>query len=485
MISVAALALLALGSSAAPVPAQLETVDDRTTIDPATRERFELRRSPPAPAAGAGAGAEGAAVLAPSASSDPRTLTSLADGYVACFSTNDAYPFDLASLAVAPALDLSPEGTFPYDAAINPSETEVWHLGASGDHVLVIDRATRAITRRILVGQYPVGIAFSWDGALAFVSSRDDLRMDVIDTATYQVIRSLAMPATPSSQEPGKLVVDPVSHLLYMAEWYGPRVYEIAADGSAILRSAVLGDSHWGISVSADGQHLFVAERDPALNLVRDIDRAALTEVRTIGVCLDPWGLDLTADGSKLVVACEDGDMVQVIDVVSWTAAGIPLPTSDGPQDLDILDASGLAFVAAGREGATAVVYVIDIATASIAASFPVAGYKTSVMAVQGRATPPNCPAPVPEVGRLDAVKRMPAVRVSWSSLAEARNGYNLWRVADKTELPIVTNPPAATVYRVCARSPLLFCEDPGAAGPGGTTHYYAVKGVCGLNEGP
>lgn len=500
--SLAQTAASATATLAAPgrALATLERVDERTAIDAVTRAQVSLPPDaelapaaprPPAPAAPVASLPRGS-VAGKAGDAAPRSLEkaarrTLAEGYVACFSSNDAWPFDLATLAVAPRIDLAPEGSYPYDAAIDPTGAEVWHVAAGGDHVLVIDRATDTIVRRIPVGRYPVGIAFSADGTLAFVSSRDDHRIDVLDTASYAVMRSLPFPGT---QQPGKIAVDPVSRLVYVAEWYGPRVYELDEAATAILRAPSLGDSHWMIAVSPDGAHLYVTERDPALHLVRDLDRATLTELRTLVVGSDPWGLDVSADGATLAVASEDDDSVQVIDVASWTSRSLTLPTSDGPQDLDIEDATGRAFIAAGREGTVpgvgAVVYAVDLAAAAVSDRIPVGGYKTSVIAVQPAGpAPAGCPPALAPVGPIRGAKSADDVRFSWPAVARAET-YNLWRVGDRRQLPIATSPPGPGVTGICLGIASRACSDGGAVpGPPGTTSFYQAKATCGGSEGP
>ena len=112
---------------------------------------------------------------------------SLEDGFVGNSSSDDCFPFDLGSHVAGSAIDLLPEANYPYDATIKPDGSEVWFVGASGDGVVVIDRATNAVVQRFDVSEYPISVAFSSDGSLAVIPSRDfevlDLVVQTLDRA--------------------------------------------------------------------------------------------------------------------------------------------------------------------------------------------------------------------------------------------------------------------------------------------------------------
>jgi len=310
-----------------------------------------------------------------------RTL-SLTDGWVGCSTSDDCFPFDLTTYTPGAVIGLLPEGDYPYDATIKPDGSEVWFVGASGDGVVVIDRETNTVVQRFPVSEYAISVAFSNDGSLAVVSSRDLEVLDIIDTATYTVTSSLPIPT--GYLGAGNVALDPVSGNFYLVDWYDELLFEVAPDGSAVLRQAALGNSLWQLVVAPAGDYVYVTDR--ATDQVRKIDRASLTQVDVYAVGDDPWGLDITGDGTTLVVACEDSHEVMVIDVATGIVTPIALdPTADA-RDVDIRDETGLAFVCGGRVGTTSdPVYVIDIATRIIVDTFEAPGTNTNVIAVQAQ----------------------------------------------------------------------------------------------------
>lgn len=320
--------------------------------------------------------------LMPGAPVSADAQTPLAVGFVGCSTSDDCYPFDFATHTAGAAIDLLPEGDYPYDATITPDGSQVWFVGASGDGVVVIDRSTSTVVTRFPVADYAIGVAFTGDGSYAMVTSRNDECVKIVDTATYTVVGTLDIPT--SYLGAGNIALNPVSETFYLVDWYGSVLYEIAGDGSAVLRQGSFGSSLWQLVVAPDGQHVYVTDR--GTDQVLEIATATFTLGRSFPVGDDPWGLDITGDGTTLVVTCEDSHEVMLIDLGSGAIAPIALDASADPRDVDILDAAGLAYVTGGTvTGYSSLVYVIDLATATVIDSFDGPGTNANVIAVQAQ----------------------------------------------------------------------------------------------------
>lgn len=355
-------------------------IDDTTVLDPVTGRTYTMPADEPSPA--------GAPPVGP-------PLRALTDGFAGCSTTDNCAPFDLVTHVSGPAFSLLPEGDYPYDATLDPAGTELWIPGASGDGVVVIDRATNTITHRIAVGDYPVSVAFSNDGALALVACRGTQEIKIIDTAAYAVTDSLPVPTTYLGA--GNITLDPTSGRFYLVDWYGDDLYEIAPDGSAILNQVTRGSSLWQLVVSPDGQTVYVTDR--ATDEVRIIDRATLAQVGSYPVGDDPWGLDITADGAKLVVTCEDTHNAYVIDTGSGITVPVALDPGADPRDVDILDDARAAFVAGGSITGGHPVFVIDLTTDTLSDTFLTTGSNVNVVAVQAQRVGGGVGAPVIATG--------------------------------------------------------------------------------------
>ena len=101
-----------------------------------------------------------------------------------------------------------------------------------------------------------------------------------------------------------------------------------------------------------------------------------------------------------------------------------------------------------------------------------------------------GCVTPIPEVPRLMAVKQpvvnpQSDVLVTWDPVVEASDGYNLWAVTVKTDIPNAREPGGLGIRAVCRPTPTEMCVDVGVIPPApDPLIYYQSRGVCGGNEG-
>src|SRR5207248_4646177 len=84
---------------------------------------------------------------------------------------------------------ISPDGAFAY---VTDSG---WFL--SNNYVSVISTADNTVVTTIPVGRFPVGVAFTPNGALAYVANQNSNDVSVIDTATRTVVATIAVGVNP------------------------------------------------------------------------------------------------------------------------------------------------------------------------------------------------------------------------------------------------------------------------------------------------
>jgi len=98
--------------------------------------------------------------------------------------------FDVASGTVAATV---PVGAAPRGVAASPLGDRVYVANSSDDTVSVIDTATNAVIATIPVGDAPQELTVSADGALVYVSLRAAGAVDVIDSASNTVTDTVAL----------------------------------------------------------------------------------------------------------------------------------------------------------------------------------------------------------------------------------------------------------------------------------------------------
>jgi serine/threonine-protein kinase len=134
------------------------------------------------------------------------------------------------------------------------------------------------------VGSRPYAAACSPDGRQLWVPSHDESRVDVIDTGSNQLIRSVPVPPNP----------------------------------------------HW-LAFSKDGRKVYAACHDS--NLVAVLDTVAFRVAKTIPVGASPHSTALSPDGRSLAVVNYSSSEVSIIDTERDVEVK-RLPTGENPQDV-------------------------------------------------------------------------------------------------------------------------------------------------------
>lgn len=320
-------------------------------------------------------------------------------GFVGSSTTNDLVAMDLVGgSALGGGVDLLGGGSvfYPYDGTLTRAGNEVWTVGASGDALVVVDSATLAINERVELlptGEYPVDVLFGEQGMVAYVAGRDSELITVVDVATYGVVGSFAIDsALVTAPDPGKMVLNHCSGLLYVADWYDDYLFMIDPLTGLMVEEVDLGTSLWDVRIDPTATTLYVTDR--GTNEVHVVEADSLALVTSVAVGDDPWGIDITPDGRFVFVANEDDGTVSVIDTGSNVVVEtVVLPAGADPRDVEISEDGLLAYVPSGDVSSVDAVYVIDVATQVLV---------DTIMMPAGEGSNPNVVAIAPDFASLD-----------------------------------------------------------------------------------
>jgi YVTN family beta-propeller protein len=185
-------------------------------------------------------------------------------------------PIDRATNAAGTAI---PVGCNPLGIAASPDGMHVYATECGGPagpctcpvggngNLQVIDTATNTVADTIPVGIFPRGVAVSPDGTHAYVANLCTAAapgcapgsVSVIDTAQNAVVTTVPAGPAPASID---LVPDGSRAYITNAVEVGPGAVTVLDTATNTTSSIPLGNFPYGLAVTPDGAHVYVAVRD-------------------------------------------------------------------------------------------------------------------------------------------------------------------------------------------------------------------------------
>jgi YVTN family beta-propeller protein/VCBS repeat-containing protein len=305
---------------------------------------------------------------------------------------------------------IAPDGTFTYTptqaarlrAGLGEIEQDAFTVTVSdGQHSIAVTvtnvpvaPAELAVSPPIVVGGSPVGVAFSPDGDVAYVTDGGGFvgySVSVIDTATHTVVDT--NPATPAVDPivvggwPQRVAFSPDGSFAYVTNQGSGTVSVIdtathtvidADPATPVVDSYLVGGAPYGVAFSPDGGFAYVTNANG--NTVSVIDTATHTVIDTnpatpavdrISVGSLPYGVAFSPNGGFAYVTNGGSDTVSVIDTATHTVIdanpatpGVdPIPVAGLPYGVAFSPDGDLAYVV-NLSGNT--VSVIDTATHTV-----------------------------------------------------------------------------------------------------------------------
>jgi YVTN family beta-propeller protein len=242
----------------------------------------------------------------------------------------------LVAYAVLPGAKLGATRRVTVGAApVHTAETPggaifVTNFGAAS--VSVVDSARWQVRKSITVPAGPHGIILAPDGRTAYVACANGGAVVALDTASQTLAWVLALP---SGARPYSVALSRDGHYLYAADNFAARLFVIDLAARQVTGTVPIGLRAALMARSPDGSTLYVTNGASGTVSVLDLGAdPAHPDVRaTISVGTYPHGLALTPDGRYLVVANTLGDTLSVIrtDTAAVIAA---IPGERYPNDV-------------------------------------------------------------------------------------------------------------------------------------------------------
>jgi YVTN family beta-propeller protein len=209
-------------------------------------------------------------------------------------------------------------GSTPRDVAFSPDGATAYVTNEFSSSVSVVDASTHATVDQVTVTGSPFRVKVNSAGDRVYVSGNAD-SVFVIDPSVPAVIAAVGV-----DLDPNGMALSPDDGFLYVSSNSGTSIVEIATATNAIARTFPLGEVRsQDLAVSADGATLYVAMETSGR--IRVIDLATGIEGAPIPLAgAAPFGLALAPSGAQLYVTGGLGSgSVHVIDVATGASRAI------------------------------------------------------------------------------------------------------------------------------------------------------------------
>lgn len=208
----------------------------------------------------------------------------------------------------------------------------------SSEDLSVVDLNTGTVVRTTPIGGKPAGVAVGrhWGNPPqnVYVVSPESKTVTVLDAAGRKILNRVVLPGGPLG-----IAVHPSGKPLYVADWYGARLWVIDPE-KGVIGEIQTGLSPSGIALTPDGKLVLSADRDS--NQVTVTDAASLAILARIPVGIRPFGITIDAAGKRAYTANVGSNSVSVIDIATVTTIG-QVPTGERPYAVALAGGKGFA----------------------------------------------------------------------------------------------------------------------------------------------
>jgi len=171
---------------------------------------------------------------------------------------------------------------------VTPDGKQFYVTCETGGEVFVIDTSSYKVVGHFTVPVRPRSVAFLSNAAIGFIPSESKGQLNVIDTATPKVLKTIDLPA---GSRPMRVRVAPDNSRVYVSDGRAGTVTVLDSQTYAVQATIKVGTRPWGIVLSPDGKYLF-SSNGPS-NDVSVVDLATNKEITRIKAGESPWGLTI------------------------------------------------------------------------------------------------------------------------------------------------------------------------------------------------
>jgi predicted alpha-1,2-mannosidase len=285
--------------------------------------------------------------------------------YVASDSDNTVTAVDPATHGIGPAVAV---GENPVAVLASPNGARIYVANQSSNTVSVLDAASQKVVSTIKVGSGPAALALSPHGRTLWVANGNANTVQRIDTRTLR-----AGEAIPVGLGPSGLAL--AGHTLYVANGGSNSVTAIDTEPGRAEATLPAGAGPAAIAAAPGGRTLYVVDANG--NDIMPIDARTGAALAPIPTGLAPRSIAVSPDGKLLYVGNSAVDTLTPIEASSGRD-GAPIHVGRGPMAVAFARDGRQAYVVDGQTGNLA---IVDVGSGKRIASIPVAGLPVAIAA--------------------------------------------------------------------------------------------------------
>ena len=215
----------------------------------------------------------------------------------------------------------------PVGVSFNRTGSRAYVTNNTNNTVSVIDTASNAVFATTSVGAGPAGSVVTAAGTeQLYVANQGDGTVSIVDSATNLVTGTVAIGGSPIT-----VINSPGDDIVVSETGGGISRYNRVSDTVTSIFTSI--DGADGLAYSQDGSKLLIAKLNG--NSVGVVNSGGV-ETATITVGSNPAGLARLPSGSRLYVVNTGSNSVQVIDTVTNSLVGAPIPVGSSPSRIAI-----------------------------------------------------------------------------------------------------------------------------------------------------
>ncbi|MGB3711753.1 MAG: beta-propeller fold lactonase family protein [Erythrobacter sp.] len=142
-------------------------------------------------------------------------------------------------------------GEEPEGIALSPDGMTLWVSARGSDRAFALDPATMEIRQTVDTGRFPLRLAIRPQGDVAVTSNLRDGSLNVIDLASAEVIRTIAVSSPETAQERFQVTIrwSDDGERIYVAETASNTVAEVDYASGTVLRRLPAGEGGDGLAI--------------------------------------------------------------------------------------------------------------------------------------------------------------------------------------------------------------------------------------------